>query len=65
MSLAATRSGTGPPLLLRHGIGSAHQDRAGLLPHLTPAFDVLTVDLLRETAAAGVRPATPLAAAVA
>jgi pimeloyl-ACP methyl ester carboxylesterase len=45
MTLAVTRSGTGPPLLLLHGIGSARQDWTSLLPHLTPDFDVLAVDL--------------------
>ncbi len=45
MSLSATRTGTGPPLLLLHGIGSARQDWATLLPHLTCDFDVLAVDL--------------------
>jgi pimeloyl-ACP methyl ester carboxylesterase len=45
VTLAATRTGTGPPLLLLHGIGSARQDWATLLPHLAPDFDVLAVDL--------------------
>ena len=45
MTLAATRTGTGPPLLLLHGIGSARQDWATLLPHLSADFDVLAVDL--------------------
>lgn len=45
MTLTASRSGTGPPLLLLHGIGTARQDWASLLPHLTPDFDVLAVDL--------------------
>jgi pimeloyl-ACP methyl ester carboxylesterase len=45
VTLAATRTGTGPPLLLLHGIGSARQDWATLLPLLTPDFDVLAVDL--------------------
>ena len=45
VTLAATRTGTGPTLLLLHGIGSARQDWATLLPHLTPDFDVLAVDL--------------------
>jgi pimeloyl-ACP methyl ester carboxylesterase len=43
--LAGTRTGTGPPLLMLHGIGSARPDWATLLPHLTPDFDVLAVDL--------------------
>jgi pimeloyl-ACP methyl ester carboxylesterase len=45
VTLAATRTGTGPPLLLLHGIGSARQDWGTLLPHVTPDFDVLAVDL--------------------
>jgi pimeloyl-ACP methyl ester carboxylesterase len=55
VTLAATRSGTGPPLLLLHGIGSARQDWATLLPHLTPDFDVLTVDLPGHGLSAPVR----------
>lgn len=43
--LSATRSGSGEPLLLLHGIGSARQDWATLVEHLTPDFDVLAVDL--------------------
>ena len=43
--LAATRVGAGEPLLVLHGIGSARQDWATLLPHLAPDFDVLAVDL--------------------
>ncbi len=43
--LAGTRTGTGLPLLLLHGIGSARPDWATLLPHLTPDFDVLALDL--------------------
>lgn len=43
--LAATRAGSGEPLLVLHGIGSARQDWATLLPHLVPDFDVLAVDL--------------------
>jgi pimeloyl-ACP methyl ester carboxylesterase len=45
VTLAATRTGTGPPLLLLHGVGSARQDVATLLPHLASDFDVLAVDL--------------------
>lgn len=55
MTLAATRTGTGPPLLLLHGIGSARQDWATLLPHLTPDFDVLAVDLPGHGGSAPVR----------
>lgn len=45
MHLAASRTGTGTCLLLLHGIGSARQDFATLLPLLAPDFDVLAVDL--------------------
>ena len=45
LTLAATRTGTGSPLLLLHGVGSARQDFATLVPHLAPDFDVLAVDL--------------------
>ncbi len=44
-ALAASRAGSGEPLLLLHGIGSARPDWTPLLPHLTPDFDVLAVDL--------------------
>ena len=44
-ALAADRAGSGEPLLLLHGIGSARPDWTPLLPHLTPDFDVLAVDL--------------------
>jgi pimeloyl-ACP methyl ester carboxylesterase len=43
--LGYDRAGHGEPLLLLHGIGSARQDFAALLPALTKDFDVLTVDL--------------------
>ena len=55
VTLAATRTGTGPPLLLLHGIGSARQDWATLLPHPTPDFDVLAVDLPGHGESAPVR----------
>ena len=55
MTLAATRTGTGPPLLMLHGIGSARRDWATLLPHLTPDFDVLAVDLPGHGASEPVR----------
>lgn len=54
MTLAATRTGTGPPLLMLHGVGSARPDWASLLPHLTPDFDVLAVDLPGHGASAPV-----------
>ena len=55
MTLAATRTGTGPTLLLLHGIGSARQDWATLVPHLTQDFDVLAVDLPGHGESAPVR----------
>ncbi len=55
MTLAATRTGTGPPLLLLHGIGSARGDWATLLHHLVPDFDVLAVDLPGHGESAPVR----------
>ena len=52
--LALTRAGSGAPLLLLHGIGSARQDWATLLPHLARDFDVLAVDLPGHGASAPV-----------
>jgi pimeloyl-ACP methyl ester carboxylesterase len=43
--LWATRSGSGEPLLLLHGMGSSHRDFAAVLPELAKRFDVLNVDL--------------------
>ena len=44
-ALAATRVGSGAPLLLLHGIGSARSDWAAVVPHLAPDFDVIVLDL--------------------
>jgi pimeloyl-ACP methyl ester carboxylesterase len=43
--LSLTRSGSGEPLLLLHGMGSSRRDFAAVLPALTDRFDVLNVDL--------------------
>ena len=43
--LSLTRSGSGQPLLLLHGMGSSRRDFAAVLPELTARFDVLNVDL--------------------
>jgi pimeloyl-ACP methyl ester carboxylesterase len=45
MLLHHHRAGTGPPLLLLHGIGSRWQMYEPCLPWLTPRFDVIAVDL--------------------
>src|SRR3954453_2298888 len=44
-SLSFTRSGSGRPLLLLHGMGSSRRDFAAVLPELSARFDVLNVDL--------------------
>ena len=44
-TLWATRSGSGEPLLLMHGMGSSHRDFAAVVPALSKRFDVLNVDL--------------------
>jgi pimeloyl-ACP methyl ester carboxylesterase len=43
--LSFTRSGSGRPLLLLHGMGSSRRDFAAVLPELSARFDVLNVDL--------------------
>jgi len=43
--LSLTRSGSGEPLLLLHGMGSSRRDFAAVLPELREHFDVLNVDL--------------------
>ena len=43
--LSLTRSGSGEPLLLLHGMGSSRRDFAAVLPELRTRFDVLNVDL--------------------
>jgi pimeloyl-ACP methyl ester carboxylesterase len=43
--LSLTRSGSGQPLLLLHGMGSSRRDFAAVLPELNARFDVLNVDL--------------------
>jgi len=45
MALAFTRRGSGPPLLLLHGIGSARQAWDPVVGRLAERFDVLAVDL--------------------
>jgi pimeloyl-ACP methyl ester carboxylesterase len=44
-SLSLTRSGSGEPLLLVHGMGSSRRDFTAVLPELRAHFDVLNVDL--------------------
>ncbi len=43
--LSLTRSGTGEPLLLLHGMGSSRRDFTAVLPELSERFDVLNIDL--------------------
>jgi pimeloyl-ACP methyl ester carboxylesterase len=43
--LSLTRSGSGEPLLLLHGMGSSHRDFAAVVPELRERFAVLDVDL--------------------
>jgi pimeloyl-ACP methyl ester carboxylesterase len=43
--LFLTRSGSGEPLLLLHGMGTSGRDFATVLPELQARFDVLNVDL--------------------
>jgi pimeloyl-ACP methyl ester carboxylesterase len=45
MALAFTRRGSGPPLVLLHGIGSARMAWAPVVGRLAERFDVLAVDL--------------------
>jgi pimeloyl-ACP methyl ester carboxylesterase len=44
-SLAFTRSGTGAPLVLLHGLGSSRQAWDPVMPALAGHFDVIAVDL--------------------
>ncbi|MCW2676079.1 MAG: alpha/beta hydrolase fold protein [Modestobacter sp.] len=44
-SLSLTRSGSGEPLLLMHGLGSSRRDFTAVLPELCANFDVINVDL--------------------
>src|SRR4051812_49919868 len=44
-SLSRTRSGTGEPLVLLHGMGASRGDFAAVLPELSARFDVIDVDL--------------------
>ncbi len=44
-SLAFSRRGTGPPLLLLHGLGSARQAWSPVVDALAGRFDVIAVDL--------------------
>jgi pimeloyl-ACP methyl ester carboxylesterase len=43
--LPSTRAGSGPPLLLLHGIGTTRSDFARVMPLLTTDYDVIAVDL--------------------
>lgn len=43
--LSLTRSGSGEPLLLLHGMGSSRRDFTAVLPELSAHFDLLNLDL--------------------
>jgi pimeloyl-ACP methyl ester carboxylesterase len=43
--LSLTRTGSGEPLLLLHGLGTSRRDFTAVLPALTDRFDVINVDL--------------------
>jgi pimeloyl-ACP methyl ester carboxylesterase len=45
VGLAFERSGSGPPLVLLHGVGHRRQAWDAVLPRLTPHRDVIAVDL--------------------
>ena len=45
MGLAYERSGSGPPLVLLHGVGHRRQAWGAVLDRLTPHRDVILVDL--------------------
>ena len=45
MSLVYERAGTGPPLVLLHGVGHRRQAWTAVLDRLTPHREVITVDL--------------------
>jgi pimeloyl-ACP methyl ester carboxylesterase len=43
--LSRTRSGSGEPLVLLHGMGASRRDFAAVLPELSARFDVVNIDL--------------------
>src|SRR6476646_3010488 len=43
--LSLTRTGSGEPLLLLHGLGTSRRDFTAVIPALTDRFDVINVDL--------------------
>jgi pimeloyl-ACP methyl ester carboxylesterase len=57
MSLAYDRAGSGPPLVLLHGLGHRRQGWAAVLDRLTPHRDVIAVDLPGHGQSPPLRPA--------
>jgi pimeloyl-ACP methyl ester carboxylesterase len=56
--LALSRRGTGPPLLLLHGVATDRREFSRVLPALTPRYDVLAVDLPGHGASPSLPPGT-------
>jgi pimeloyl-ACP methyl ester carboxylesterase len=57
--LALSRRGSGPPLLLLHGVATDRREFSRVLPALTPRYDVLAVDLPGHGASPPLPPDTP------